>query len=168
MGVLRSRAHAACNIGGRTLEHERGSAASLPIAANVLRVVGDGTARVRDLPAASGVSKEAIAMATRYLTRAGLTEQRPEGSIALTPDGRGALDDYHARTAQSLDQPLRAALDAVVSRRDALAEGLVPPEGCWRGERPYLARTRRLLVDPASELPWHPMVLHRGGWPDGF
>ena len=62
---------------------------------------------------------------------------------------------------------LRAALDAVVSRREALAEGLVPPPGGWRGEKPYLAQTRRVLADPAAALPWQPMVLHRGGWPDG-
>lgn len=65
------------------------------------------------------------------------------------------------------DQALRAALEAVVSRREALAEGLVPPPGTWRGDKPYLAQTQRVLADPAGALPWHPMVLHRGGWPDG-
>ena len=33
---------------------------------------------------------------------------------------------------------MRSALEAVLAQRDALAAGLVPPEGCWRGERPYL------------------------------
>jgi len=51
--------------------------------------------------------------------------------------------------------------------RARLAEGLSPPEGCWRAEKPYLAQTQRVLADPTAALPWHPMVLHRGGWPDG-
>ena len=62
---------------------------------------------------------------------------------------------------------LRAALQAVVSQRDAMAQGLEPPEGCWRSQPPYLAQTKRLLADPTKALPWQPMVLHRGGWPDG-
>jgi hypothetical protein len=133
----------------------------------MLRVIGDGTVRIRDLPQHSGVSKEAIAMATGYLDRHGLAELRPERSIALTAAGRGALADYRARAARHSDQDLRACLEAIVTQREALAAGLVPPEGGWRAGRPYLAQTRRILADPAAALPWHPMVLHRGGWPDG-
>jgi hypothetical protein len=65
------------------------------------------------------------------------------------------------------DQRLRAALKAIVSQREALAEGLHPPEGGWRTAKPYLAQTQRMLAEPTAALPWHPMVLHRGGWPDG-
>jgi hypothetical protein len=65
------------------------------------------------------------------------------------------------------DQGLRDCLDAIVSQREALSAGLGPPEGCWRAGRPYLGQTRRVLADPTAALPWHPMVLHRGGWPDG-
>ena len=126
-----------------------------------------GPLRIRDLPARSGVSKEAVAMATGYLERNGLAESGPQRSVMLTAAGRAALGDYQARATAREDQALRDAVEAVVSQREALAGGLVPPPGCWRGEKPYLTQTRRVLADPAAALPWHPMVLHRGGWPDG-
>jgi hypothetical protein len=150
-----------------TVEHEQGSAVSLPVGADLLRVIGDGTVRIRDLPPLSGVSKEAIAMATGFLDRNGLAELRPERSVALTVAGRAALADYRDRAARHSDQDLRACLEAIVTQREALAAGLVPPNGGWRAEKPYLAQTQRILADPVAALPWHPMVLHRGGWPDG-
>ena len=106
-------------------------------------------------------------MATGYLERNGLAESGPQRSVTLTAAGRAALGDYQARATAREDQALRDAVEAVVSQREALAGGLVPPPGCWRGEKPYLTQTRRVLADPAAALPWHPMVLHRGGWPDG-
>jgi hypothetical protein len=150
-----------------TLEHEQGSTVSLAVAANVLRVIGDQVAPIRDLPRLSGVSKEAIAMATGYLGRRKLAGLGPGRLITLTAAGRAALEDYRARAARHDEPGLRALLEAIVLQRDALAEGLGPPEGCWRAEKPYLAQTQRMLADPTAALPWHPMVLHRGGWPDG-
>lgn len=150
-----------------TLGHEQHSPVSLPLAADFLRVIGAQTVRIRDLPARSGVSKPAVAMATGFLERRRLAESGPQRSVTLTGAGLGALDDYRARATAGEDRALREALEAVVSRREALAEGLVPPPGTWRGDQPYLAQTQRVLADPAGALPWHPMVLHRGGWPDG-
>jgi len=50
----------------------------------------------------------------------------------------------------------------------ALALGLEPYPDGWRAERtPYRAQTEAMLADPVSALPRYPMVLHRGGWPDG-
>ncbi|HTZ23630.1 MAG TPA: hypothetical protein VMC83_06535 [Streptosporangiaceae bacterium] len=150
-----------------TLEHERGSAVSLPLAADVLRVIGDGVVPIRDLPRLSGVSKEAVAMGTGFLSRGKLAEIRPGRLITLTARGHAALEDYRVRAARITDPRLRAGLEAVVSQRDALAEGLRPPERGWRAAKPYLAQTQRMLADPAAALPWQPAVLHRGGWPDG-
>jgi hypothetical protein len=150
-----------------TLEHEQGSKVSRPAAANILRVIDDQVVRLRDLPPRSGVSREAAAMAVSYLVRKRLAEPRPERSVVLTAAGRDALGDYRARADHRASPALRACLEAVVAQRGALAEGLIPPDGGWRGQPPYLAQTRRLLADPAAALPWHPMVLHRGGWPDG-
>jgi len=150
-----------------TLEHERGSRVSLPLAADVLRVIGDGVVPIRDLPRLSGVSKEAVAMGTGFLHRGKLAEIRPGRLICMTDRGHAALEEYRVRAARPGDRRLRAALEAVVSQRDALAEGLRPPEGGWRAGKPYLAQTQRMLADPAAALPWQPMVLHRGGWPDG-
>jgi hypothetical protein len=62
---------------------------------------------------------------------------------------------------------LRAGLTALLEQREALSAGFVPPSGCWRGEKRYLAQTERLIADPTAALPRQPMVLHRGGWPDG-
>jgi hypothetical protein len=150
-----------------TVAHERGSRVSAPLGANFLRVIDGNVTRIADLPALAGVSKEAVAMATGYLTRHKLAEPGPRRSVTLTAAGHRALGDYRARAAGQQDPALRASLGAVLSQRAALAEGLVPPDGCWRGEKPYLAQTRRVLADPAAALPWQPMVLHRGGWPDG-
>ena len=150
-----------------TLDAEGALGVSLPIVANLLRVVGTSPVSVRDLPVRAGVSKEAVAMGVNYLTRAGLGEVVPQRAVRLTPAGHGALERYRAHRPRPEPPGLRAALLAVLSRPDALATGLVPPDGCWRGERPYRAQTDRLLADPLGTLPWHPMVLHRGGWPDG-
>ena len=150
-----------------TLEHERGCRVSLPVAADVLRVIDDEVVPARDLPRLSGVSKEAIAMVTGWLGRKKLAELGPARLITLTAAGRAALEEYRARAGRRDDQRLRACLEAIVSQREPLAEGLDPPEGCWRAEKPYVAQTQRMLAEPTAALPWHPMVLHRGGWPDG-
>ena len=150
-----------------TLEDERGGEVSLPLGANVLRVLDSDVVRISDLPALTGLSKEAIAMATSFLLRNALASGAPDRKICLTSDGLDALDGYRSRALRTNHDDLRAALEAVVMQRDSLTSGLVPPEGCWRGRPPYLAQTERLLADPTRALPWQPMVLHRGGWPDG-
>jgi hypothetical protein len=154
-----------------TLDHENGGRASLPLAANAIRLLGDGPVPMRDLPERGGVSKEAIAMATGYLQRRGLAAAS-DRTISLTAEGRAALDDYRHRAAATDGEPgnrreLRAALVSLLGRSEALSAGLVPPAGCWRGQHPYLKQTKRVLADPTGALPRHPMVLHRGGWPDG-
>jgi len=40
------------------------------------------------------------------------------------------------------------------------------PDG-WRARGPYLRQTTAVLNDPGAALPHYPMMLHRGGWPDG-
>jgi hypothetical protein len=153
-------------LAAATIDHEQGSAVSLPLGATVLRVMGPDAVRPRDLPAMTGLSKEGIAMATGYLQRSGLAVPTPDRTLSLTPAGLGALEDYRDRAVRPEGRGLREALGAVLEQRQALSACFVPPEGSWRGEPPYLAQTRRLLADPLVALPWHPMVLHRGGWPD--
>jgi hypothetical protein len=150
-----------------TVEHERGAEVSLPLGANLLRVIDSDAVRLRDLPGLTGLSKEAAAMAVSYLNRRGLASTTSERVLSLTPDGLDALDGYRHRCAQIDDAGLRAALEDVLGQGSALSAGLVPLEGCWRAENPYLAQTRRLLANPSAALPWQPFVLHRAGWPDG-
>ena len=83
---------------------------------------------------------------------------------ALRPSarrGREAWEQFGATPSR-----LRASLGRLLDQRDALAEGSSRPGG-WRASKPYAERTRALLDDPLAALPHYPMVLHRGGWPDG-
>jgi hypothetical protein len=88
----------------------------------------------------------------------------------LTPKGQKAqkaLARLHADAAQRWEtRRLRSALERVLGHAD-LARGLEPQPGGWRASDPYVARTEAILAEPRSALPHYPMVLHRGGWPDG-
>ena len=120
-------------------------------------------------------------MALGYLTKAGHVVR--EGSttatarVRLTPAGRTAqaqLPAVHAQIATAWDERFGAAaverlgtsLDAVLEHAN-LNEGLRPPPDGWRANKQYRARTDALLADPRTTLPHYPLVLHRGGWPDG-
>ena len=150
-----------------TIEQEQDAEVSLPLGANLLRVIGSDTVRLRDLPRLSGISKEAAAMAVSYLQRRRFANTAPERNLNLTPGGLEAWDGYRHRSAQADAVGLRTVLKNILTQTSALSTGLTPLPGCWRAQNPYLAQTRRLLGDPVTALPWHPMVLHRGGWPDG-
>jgi hypothetical protein len=155
-----------------TLDVERDAPVSLPIGANVLRVLTAEGVPVRDLPARSGVSKEAISMALGVLVKDGcaVLEPRPTGRgqrARLTSVGQAAYQGLleRERAAAKHRGPTKDALDAFDPAR--LADGLRPsPEG-WRAQPPYRRWTEQVLADPAGTLPHYPMVLHRGGFPDG-
>jgi DNA-binding MarR family transcriptional regulator len=165
-----------------TLDFERESELSLPLSANVVRVLGEKGDLVRDLPRAAGVSKEAIAMALTVLTKNGYVAV--EGTTAatkrvrLTPKGREAQADGHRLHAKvengwkrrfGADEVgrLRSSLQRLVDENDALSRGLEPYPDGWRASKPYAERTAAMVEDPSAALPHYPMVLHRGGWPDG-
>jgi len=150
-----------------TLEAEQGTRAGLPFRENLLRLLDDRGAQVRDLPARAGVSQEAQQMALGVLDRGGLGQvgPDPEGSrfkvVRLTPFGVRARDAHAARL-RELDgewaprtQALREVLTPLVASGRLLTT-LTPPEGTWRARLP-----------PPQTLPHYPMVLHRGGYPDG-
>jgi DNA-binding MarR family transcriptional regulator len=160
-----------------TLEFERESEVSLAISANVLRLIGEEGVRVRDLPRLSGVSKEAIAMAAGFLVKRRFVVVEPDPAasrtkvVRLTAKGRAAQAEYlqlldtiekrwQARFGEdairSLREPLEQLVGEPTARTSPLFHGLDPyPEG-WR------ASVRR-----PDTLPHYPMVLHRGGYPDG-
>ncbi len=157
-----------------TLDFERESELSLPLSANVVRVLDGKGVSVRDLPFRNGVSKEAAAMALTFLSKSG--HVAVEGDTAatkvarLTPKGQAlqkTLADVHADVGKRWETPrLRSALERVLGHAD-LARGLEPHPGGWRAGKAYAERTKAVVADPRAALPHYPMVLHRGGWPDG-
>ena len=137
------------------IEFERESDLSLAIAANVLRVLDDKGIRLRDLPLITGVSKESIAMAMGILRKKRLVAEESR-IVRLTPHGVEARLAYANRLAAIEGRwqvhSLRDAFDRIVPRLEIA--GLYS-DG-WRSKvrHPYT-------------LPHFPMVLHRGGFPDG-
>ena len=158
------------------IAYEATSPVSLAISANVLRVVGDDGIRVRDVPLLGGVSKESVAMATGYLQRNGFAELVPMPTpgrgrfVRVTPSGAEARESYlplladierrwRSRFGPSTIDDVRTALEPMVGDgggRSPLFLGLEPYPDGWRAE-----------VRRPSTLPHYPMVLHRGGYPDG-
>ena len=159
------------------IDFERESDLSLAICANLLRVLDEKGVRVKDLPMLSGVSKEAISAAMGILLKkhfVAVETDRAGGrwKIArLTSNGRGAQDVYRQllssiedrwqkRFGKDAIRRLREASEQLVGEPSAQASplfrGLEPPPGGWR------ASIRR-----PTTLPHYPMVLHRGGFPDG-
>lgn len=157
------------------VEFERDSGLSLAVSANLLRLGGDAGIRVRDLPRLSGVSKEAMAMAMRRAEEWGLgVVRKSTGSkgklFVLTAKGQRAQEKYRLLTrdiekrwSASLGkgsvEKLRVLLEGMVGdskESSPLFDALKPyPEG-WRASLPGL-----------EQLPHYPMILHRGGFPDG-
>jgi hypothetical protein len=91
------------------IEYERAAELSLAISADLLRVLHRDGARVRDLPAPSGVSAEGLAMATGFTGARGLTviEAGSAGSrwkiARLTPAGESARQRYFDLTGEIED-----------------------------------------------------------------
>jgi hypothetical protein len=158
------------------IEYERAAELSLAISADLLRVLDRDGVRVRDLPALSGVSAEGLAMATGFTGSRGLTviEAGSAGSrwkiARLTPAGETARRRYFDLTSEIEDSwrgwcgpeaiaGLRAALENLIgagSPGSPLFGGLEPDPCGWRA-----------AVPRPPTLPHYPMVLHRGGYPDG-
>jgi len=164
------------------VDFERESSVSLAISANALRVIEDGTP-VKALPTLTGVSKEAIKASLGFLERHdfAIVEDDPDVPrtkvVRLTQNGHAARDStgallavvearWHARFGTEAIETMHAALDALLDHPQ-LSEGLSPDPSGWRARKPYVAQTTALVSEPRAALPHYPMVLHRGGWPDG-
>ncbi len=155
-------------------EFERESSLSLAISANVLRVLTDRGVPSRDIPALAGVSKESVAMAMGIVRKQDLVAQEPEtpGSrrtvTRLTAAGSRARQEYQDLAAAVEERWRdRFGADRVSALRaslEPLAVGHPPP--LFGGLEPY-PDGWRAKVRPPSVLPHYPMVLHRGGYPDG-
>jgi DNA-binding MarR family transcriptional regulator len=155
-----------------TLDFEKESLLSLAIYSDMIRVLDDAGVPIRNLPRLTGVSKEAIKMMLGYLGKIGLivTEEDPQAArvkqVRLTDKGLVAQDycrhrlplieeQWQEQFGTETIQSLRQALEQIVGN-PALHQGLkLHPEG-WRAS----------LSGPET-LPHYPLVLHRGGFPDG-
>ena len=167
-----------------TQEYEDRSTISLALSADVLRVLDTDRVRLGDLPRLGGVSKEAVAMAVGWLETAGLATvgTDPNGGraklVSLTSKGSRAqvktreLSDeleetWVQRFGGQLVDRVRTAVGRLLAQPRELAAGLQPYPDGWRSSKPYQWQTSARLDDPLGTLPHHPMVLHRGGFPDG-
>lgn len=161
LGALLARA-----LYAYTLEAERGTRGGLAFREDLLRLLDADGVQVRRLPELSGVSVEAQQMALGILERGKLGEVGPDpkGSrykVARLNALGVRLRDGHAALLREVDaawasrtETVRELLTALVAD-GRLRDGLTPPPGTWRAAL------------PPQPLPHYPMVLHRGGFPDG-
>jgi hypothetical protein len=160
-------------------DFEAESRLSLPLSANVLRVLGASPVRVRDLPTRTGVSREAVSISLGWLDRHELAiiDRGPVKVARLTDRGGRGRAKYErllaateaawtSRFGPAAIERLDRALDSILGA-DTFAEGLEPYPNGWRANPPYVTLTKALLADPVAVLPPYPMVSHRGGYPDG-
>jgi hypothetical protein len=122
--------------------------------------------QVRSLPLTTGISKEGISAALGWLDRAGLAAIDADRRTRLTDVGKWAEKTWRQQAGAYADPELAGALNDILANAEALRAGLTPEPANWRANPPYTQRTRALLNDPAIGLPHHPMVLHRGDYPD--
>ncbi len=153
-----------------TLDFERRSELSLPLTANFVRILDEAGLDVRDIPAAAGLSKEATSMAVNFLRKSGHVSVESK-LVRLTAEGletQARAPRHHEEVGRRWGaHRLRDAVAGVLDQHEPLCAGLRPYPDGWRARKQYVKQTDAMIDDPAGRLPHYPMVLHRGGWPDG-
>ena len=161
-----------------TLDVERTSRIALPIGANTLRVLDTTGVTLRDLPRLTGVSKEATAMCAGWLQRRGCVVVEPDAAtgrgkvLRLTAKGEHAQSNFR-RSLGATEESWRAAFGAraVDDLRAActylVGDGMLARAPLAGGLEPYPDNWRAAIRSRPDTLPHYPMVLHRGGYPDG-
>jgi DNA-binding MarR family transcriptional regulator len=159
------------------MEFEQESEVSLAISANVLRLAGEEGVEVSSLPRLSGVSKEAIATSLSFLGKRGYSLIQPKAGaskkkvLMLTAKGEKAKEKHHQLLSGiEVRWQARFGEEAIARLREPLEQLAFAAAGqqapLFRGLEPYPDGWRASLPRP-EVLPDYPMVLHRGGFPDG-
>ena len=159
------------------IDFEKESDRSLAISANVMRVLNQEGVRLKDLPIMTGASKEAISVALGILRKKQIVvvETEPSGgrlkTVRLTPKGSEVQHAYLQLLGRIEEQwQRRFGKDAIHSLRESLEQlvggATADASPLFRGLEPYPDGWRASVRRP-STLPHYPMVLHRGGFPDG-
>jgi DNA-binding MarR family transcriptional regulator len=147
----------------------------LAISANILRVLDGQGVRVAAIPVLTGVAKMSIDNWLRSLDEHRYVDIGPDPTsrfklARLTPKGLLAQERYlhwadtlqmkwrHQFGSESLQSLLAASSEMTL---DSTSRALL-----WRGMEPY-ADGWRAEVRQLEVLPHHPVVSHRGGFPDG-
>jgi DNA-binding MarR family transcriptional regulator len=165
------------------LDFNRAAELPIPVSANVVRVLDEAGVRVRDVAGRAGVASEAAENMLGRLHKSGHVVVGPDpavkgergggrGRVArLTAKGAAAQRAYlehldvieqhwSARAGRDQVDSLRQVLEHLVgdpaAERPPLLAGLQPYPGGWRAS----------IAAPRT-LPHYPLVLHRGGFPDG-
>ncbi len=157
-----------------TLLFEKESKVSLPICLNILRLTKGGEAVVKDIPDQAGVSKEGVSMGLTFLRNIGCGSVETSGGfkvLTLTHEGQEVAREYSRKlraiekrwserfgeeALRQLEKSAAAIAGDGTPGGSRLFEGLQPQPGNWR-----------IKVKAPKTLPHCPMVLHRGGYPDG-
>ncbi len=157
------------------LEFERRSTVSLAIDANLLRILDATGVRVRELPARTGVSKESLHMAMGILLKrkfAVIQSAAKLGKRVLLTSAGVTSAQEHQKILANIESEWKARFGAEVLQklRDTLeqldGDGTPANSPLFRGLDPY-PDGWRAAIPRVSTLPHFPMVLHRGGFPDG-
>ena len=100
------------------------------------------------------------------LTERGMAARQAHGEIC-----RGVEEHWQDRFGAAEIGRLRDCLRRVAGHRSGdqptIGLGLRPYPDGWRARGRYRAQSDAVLADPWAALPRQPMVLHRGGFPDG-
>jgi DNA-binding MarR family transcriptional regulator len=159
------------------LEFEAEHRLPMSVCGNVLRVLGEGSMLVKNLPARTGLAKDGVEDGLRSLERRKLVTvgPGPDGrrlrTAALTPAGQ-ASQRQAAELAASIEDRWRSRYGErrVAALTDALAPVAGDPDDpagpLWRGLYRYPDGWRSSLPRPDT-LPHHPAPSHRGGYLDG-
>ncbi len=171
LGLLGLVAQSLMNI---TIEFDTNAMVPLCVAQNMLAPLTDEPTLVRDLPAVTGVAKKAWDSGVPVMERLGLWNVEPvargRGKQVRLTDAGTAMRDTFGVSLRQIENDWAARCTAPLAHLRAELEAFVadgsPSAPVFTGLEPYPDGWRAQLA-PIKTLPRHPVVSHRGGYPDG-